>query len=257
MGKKVLKSIRDLKEGMKVFIKHNLVGGMKYGGLHWVNHMISGEMEVVSIRLVKDGDKYPLHDSISAGGFFYTNEMIDWDKTNELNYPSKSNKAEKGKVEMTKEEFFKKYKGEDISVLCDTKEKSDEFLKLAEMFGIMWNSGRKPTELNRFQEEYGVYYTIWDDNKLTRGNNLNRPVVKFEILKTQPKQSNFVNLPQIKTVNSVTDDHSLCGTFIQIGEETISYVEGNSVGTAHCHPDDEFNLEVGKALAYYRWTKGE
>ena len=160
MSKKVLKSIRDLKEGMKVFIKHNLVGGMKYGGLHWVNHMISGEMEVVSIRLVKDGDKHPLHDSILAMNFFYTNEMIDWDKTNELN-------------------------------------------------------------------------------------------------SLQPKQSNFVKLPQIKTVNSTADNYSLCGTFIQIGEETISYVEGNSVGTAHCHPDDEFNLEIGKALAYYRWTKGE
>ena len=105
--------------------------------------------------------------------------------------------------------------------------------------GVSSKTGRKYKDKYRYTNEM----IDWD-----KTNELNAP---------QPKQSNFVNLPKIKTVNSVADDHSICGTFIQIGEETISYVEGNSIGTAYCHPEDEFNLEICKALAYYRWTKGE
>lgn len=158
MSKKVLKSFADLEEGMKVYVRDDLVDSANYGCNVWAKEMKRGEINVGNF------EKTTLLDDTGArfAGYRYTNEMIDWDKTNEIN-------------------------------------------------------GFKDTS----------------------------------------KQQPFITLPQIKVINSEEDNEHFFGTFIQIDEKTIIYTESNTVGVAHCHPDDEFNLETGKALAFYRWTKGE
>lgn len=163
-SKKVLKSFEDLEKGMKVYIRNDLKTAVYYGGNSWFSSMATGVVEF---------DDFEPEDRVSKGSGYkhkdtyrYTNEMIDWDKTNEING-----------------------------------------------FGIK--------------------------------------------SKSQSEQRNFITLPQIKVVNSEEDSEHFFGTFIQVDERTVIYTENNTVGVAYCHPDDEFSLETGKALAFYRWTKGE
>jgi len=49
---------------------------------------------------------------------------------------------------MTKEEFIKKYEGK--AVHCDTEEKANEFLKLADSLGFKWNGGNSLIEYNNW-----------------------------------------------------------------------------------------------------------
>jgi len=51
---------------------------------------------------------------------------------------------------MTKKEFLKLYKGK--AVWCKTEELANEFLELADGFGLKWTSGDKLTEYNNYNE---------------------------------------------------------------------------------------------------------
>lgn len=44
---------------------------------------------------------------------------------------------------LTKEQFDRLYIGKGLAVNCDTEEKANEFLKLADSFGYMWGSGKR------------------------------------------------------------------------------------------------------------------
>ena len=324
----MLKSIKDLKVGMKVYIREGLTHGKGYGVLRWWNHMTCGEIAVRSVDST-------FSETIGGDEYFYSNEMIDWDKTNELNpqevtttpkairciytettsftkgkvydldveqnfiadngvsYTHKDiafgtnifvfagdarfepveeveevEEVVKGEVEMTKEEFFKKYVSGNKVVHCDTEKKAIEFMKLAHKFGFEWNGGAKLVdELSWERYREGTCYNLtYYKNTVLYGPKYHyarngKKVVPFDsTLVTQPsepKQSNPVKLPQIKVVSSESDNDVGLKTFIQVGDNTVIYVEDDVVGVARCHPDDEFNLEVGKALAYYRWVKGE
>lgn len=63
---------------------------------------------------------------------------------------------------MTKEQFVKNYVGKNLVVHCDTLEKAEEFLGIADSFGFIWNGcdREKYTRNNRWKthKEHTCYY---------------------------------------------------------------------------------------------------
>lgn len=59
-------------------------------------------------------------------------------------------------MSLTKEQFDKLYAGSNLAVHCDTEEKANEFLKIADEFGYKWCNGESYTdcnEWNRYDEQ--------------------------------------------------------------------------------------------------------
>ena len=72
-------NIKDLKVGDKVFIREDLEPGEIYGDYMYMGGMCSGAQQIKSIS--KDCENFKVFSSFD---YFYTLEMIDWDKTEEL-----------------------------------------------------------------------------------------------------------------------------------------------------------------------------
>lgn len=51
---------------------------------------------------------------------------------------------------LTKEQFDKLYVGENLAVHCNTEDKANEFLELADMFGYKWYTGKRYTKFNQW-----------------------------------------------------------------------------------------------------------
>lgn len=72
-------NIKDLKLGDKVFIREDLEHGAWYGGYMYINAMNSG---VKQIQYIYGDEGFSV---VCGKGARYTSEMVDWDKTEELN----------------------------------------------------------------------------------------------------------------------------------------------------------------------------
>ena len=78
-------NIKDLKVGDKVFIREDLEPGEIYGDYMYMGGMCSGAQQIKSIS--RDCENFKVFSSFD---YFYTPEMIDWDKTEELKTITKS-----------------------------------------------------------------------------------------------------------------------------------------------------------------------
>ena len=64
----------------------------------------------------------------------------------------------RGEINMTKQEFDLKYRGEKVAVYCDTLEKDEAFRKQAKSFGYKYLSGNDLETYNYYENEKGCYY---------------------------------------------------------------------------------------------------
>ena len=71
--------IKDLKVGDNVFIKLGMQHGTKYGWYTYVYNMGNGVKQIKNIYNDKS------FGVIDGFGYVYTSEMVDWEKTEELN----------------------------------------------------------------------------------------------------------------------------------------------------------------------------
>lgn len=83
---------------------------------------------------------------------------------------------------MTLEKFNDLYLGN--AVHCKTEELANEFLKLADSFGFIWNSNDRLTKLNnwgRYQDK--TCYSIYSDKRVLycSVDNEDLPIVEFEV----------------------------------------------------------------------------
>lgn len=77
-------NIKDLKVGDKVYIREDLKQGKRYGDHLYFNNMGKGIQQIQSIN-IRTGN----FNIFARGNYFYSPEMIDWEKTEELIYKVK------------------------------------------------------------------------------------------------------------------------------------------------------------------------
>lgn len=73
----------DLYEGMKLYIREDLVYGRRYGVDTFVTGMRNGYVTVDSI--MRDYKYFTIKEEVMVN-YHYTYEMIDWNKTEKLMY---------------------------------------------------------------------------------------------------------------------------------------------------------------------------
>lgn len=171
--------IKDLKIGMKVFIREDLEVGRKYGNNIFTEDMkdLAGLQQVTIIgnKAIGFGKKY----------WRFTSEMIDWDKTEKLNNKNSAlfydGTILKGQID-----------GQDIEVIRKSEDRED--LEKAVMMGLLKSLGYSFEDVKKLQSKikkewrpvYGeTYYYVgtcgevrttrsfdcyWDKSLLVSGN---------------------------------------------------------------------------------------
>lgn len=88
---------------------------------------------------------------------------------------------------MTKEQFDKLYLGK--AVHCDTEEKANEFLALADSVGYKWESGKRLIEKNAWEryEKETCYYVTNDSLTYSNTNYFKLGVYQLIKYQSQPK----------------------------------------------------------------------
>lgn len=133
--------IKDLKAGMKVFIREDLKVGKKYGSDIFIEDMkyLTGLQQVTII-----GNKI-----IEINGWHFTPEMIDWDKTERLNNKhstlSYDGTVLKGQID-----------GQEIKVIRSHKDEED--LEKAIMMGLLKSLGYSFSDVKRLQNKVKI---VW------------------------------------------------------------------------------------------------
>lgn len=138
-------TIKDLKPGMKVFIKEDLKVGEEYGIETFVEDMkyLTGLQQVTRIgnKIIGVGNRY----------WRFTSEMIDWDKTKELN------KKYSDSVLVYDGAILKgQIDGQEIKVIRNPEDKED--LEKAVMMGLLQSLGYTYKDVKELENKVK---TIW------------------------------------------------------------------------------------------------
>jgi len=134
---------------------------------------------------------------------------------------------------------FNDYKG-DYVMHCKTEEEAEEFCKLMHEDGRKWCSG----------ESY-VERLTWDIYKMDMCYNFNSGKycdVPFYIR----RDYKVLEWADFKEKPTFTDDTLRGYKSIYLNGVTIAIPLETIVGIAYKNPDDEYDAEMGEALAYFR-----
>lgn len=146
-----------------------------------------------------------------------------------------------------------------MAVHCDTKEKSDKFLKECDKQGIICWSGRDARKLNvwnQFNHEttYGIYDNTYKDNTYRLGFESKEYFTKkrFKVLE-------FDDLFKEEKVNELIFNkpsfiHNDVEKVIRNGNCVVVILDTGEKGIAKLHPDDKFDLKAGYEISYQRAT---
>lgn len=140
-------TIKDLKPGMKVFIKEDLKVGEEYGIETFVEDMkyLTGLQQVTRVgnKIIGVDNRY----------WRFTSEMIDWNKTKELNNKNSALLYDgtilKGQIN-----------GQEIKVVRSSKDKED--LEKAVMMGLIQSLGYTYKDVKELEDKVK---TIWRPQK--------------------------------------------------------------------------------------------
>lgn len=160
-------TIKDLKIGMKVFIREDLEVGRKYGNNIFTEDMkdLAGLQQVTIIgnKAIGFGKKY----------WRFTSEMIDWDKTEKLNNKNSAlfydGTILKGQID-----------GQDIEVIRKSEDRED--LEKAVMMGLLKSLGYSFEDVKKLQNKVKkvwkpkyteIYYYVGPYGEVESTRNLN------------------------------------------------------------------------------------
>lgn len=139
-------TIKDLKPGMKVFIKEDLKVGEEYGGCYF-----AAEMQVLTgPQTIEEFSKFS-HSFRLKGDrcWWFTPEMIDWEKTEKIN---------KKETRLTYDgtTLQGQINGKEIKVVRSPEDKED--LEKAVMMGLLQSLGYSFSDVKRLQNKVK---TVW------------------------------------------------------------------------------------------------
>ena len=159
-------TFKDLRKGMKVFIREDLEVGEEYGNNIFTEDMkdLTGLQQVTIIgnKAIGFGKKY----------WRFTSEMIDWDKTNKLNKKSEliyDGTILKGQID-----------GQEIRVIRSAKDIED--LEKAVMMGLIKSLGYSYEDVKKLQNKVKkvwkpkyteIYYYVGPYGEVESTRNLN------------------------------------------------------------------------------------
>lgn len=180
--------IKDLKVGMNVFIREDLKVGEEYGIETFVEDMkyLTGLQQVTRIgnKIIGVGNRY----------WRFTSEMIDWNKTKELNNKNSALLYDgtilKGKID-----------GQEIKVIRSPKDEED--LEKAVMMGLLKSLGYSYDDVKKLQN---IIKKVW------------RP--KY-------REKYYYIMSDLEVKCGYNDDYSMDNRRIQVGNcfETVEEAE--------------------------------
>lgn len=134
-------TIKDLKVGMKVFIREDLKVGKKYGSEEFVKLMehLTGLQKISRV-----GNKI-----IEINGWHFTPEMIDWEKTEKIN-------KKEARLTYDGTTLQGQIGGQEIKVVRNPKDEED--LEKAVMMGLLKSLGYSFSDVKRLQNKVK---TLW------------------------------------------------------------------------------------------------
>ena len=112
----------------------------------------------------------------------------------------------------------------------------EDFMETAESQGVKWSSGKKPTQIDvfdKYKKRTAFVLTRW---------GLQYSSVDFF------RSDGYEKI--IKWI--VSDKYPTITEHIIRGKKTIVKLSNGKVGTARCHPDDEFDIYEGLRIATAR-----
>lgn len=131
-------TFKDLKPGMKVWIREDLKTNVKYGDYCF----IEGMQELTGLQTIKNLDPCSCFTIKEAVGWLFTPRMIDWDKTEKLNNKNSAlfydGTILKGQID-----------GQEIKVIRSPEDKED--LEKAIMMGLIKSLGYSYSDVKRLQ----------------------------------------------------------------------------------------------------------
>lgn len=140
-------AFKDLRKGMKVWIREDLKVGGTYGNEAFVKDMerLTGPQKISRVR----------NKIIQVDGWHFTSEMIDWEKTNKLNKKSEliyDGTILKGQID-----------GQEIRVVRSSKDKED--LEKAVMMALLKSLGYTYKDVKELENKVKTPWRPQEDEK--------------------------------------------------------------------------------------------
>lgn len=164
----ITEAYHNLKPGDNVYIREDLTHHETYGSNVFIKEMHTGLQKILMIN------EYSFQ--IEADGYFYTPEMIDWDKTLnrfeiKLTFPSlekEKNKIVPKEIDLEYDGDFLTGKIDDRRVIVARAENDKEDLEKAVMMALIKTLGFNYQDVKNILEKVKI-------NKQTKTDNVNSP----------------------------------------------------------------------------------
>jgi hypothetical protein len=210
---------KDLKIGMEVFVKWNLVPNTRYGGVRFSENMKKGRVKICHVF----SSTFEWF-SVCGDSFNYSSEMIDWPKTIQLN--------------------MQKH-------VCGNDNLADALRYSLSGFNIYQRleAQRKMLEVKPMRvpvEEYKRSH-MYEDICMAKAS-----LYEGQLIKTLPT-SNWLTTEYKATLNTTTSLPVKC---IQNKGTTVLFWKDGSKQIAKLSKDDKFNPTLGFLMAYFKKTSG-